>query len=313
MMIQSNDMHDFNTQLALHFDRNRLEQNLHEFYKYTSYTYSHINSNAVDNYNPSDNFRWSDMFIDPNLKLEDESIQFSIIKGEESVVDINSLSTFDREYAAPVSISPSVSSEPESLPVSLAQTAGGQSISAGYASSLRPLSPLFVNMPLSNNIQGSKIRPFSPSRRQVHSRRGSVINRRPFSPNPIIHGRPNTANAPSISEKYSSTEEILKDISIITGSTIDTHLDDSYTTPNSMHFHAYQRPWTARSGAGSSRHSKDDYTDISFVSGTSSIVELKMRKRNLEKTFADAYAVRLRDQPPSAIELNVVREKVSKA
>ena len=318
MMMQSNDMNDYNTQLALHFDRHRLERNLHEFYKYTSYTYSHINYNALENYNQSDNSRWSDgyMFVHPNLNLEDESLQFSIIQGEESVVDINSLSTFDRVYSEAVSISPSATSEPNSFPVSSAQSAGGQSISAGYgyASSLRPLSPLSTNMPLSNNIQGADRRPFSPPRRQVYSR-GSFVNRRPFSPNPIIHthSRPNTANALSISQKYWSTEEILKDISIITGSTIDTHFDDSFTTLNSMHVHAFQRPWTAKSGTGSSRHSKDDHTDISFVSGTSSIAELKIRKRNLEKKFANAYAARLRDQPPSAIELNLVREAGSKA
>jgi hypothetical protein len=65
------------------------------------------------------------------------------------------------------------------------------------------------------------------------------------------------------------------------------------TTIDSLINHNHLRPGTAKSaGAGTSiRCLDDEFSGVSFMSGSSSIAELKLKKRMLERSFVSKYAI----------------------
>ena len=84
-MVRSNEFNDFNNDIASCFDRDRLEHDLLEFYKFTS------------PHRP----RWGDsgLFAYPHINVEDESVEFSIMSmNEDESMGNTTMNTFDREF-----------------------------------------------------------------------------------------------------------------------------------------------------------------------------------------------------------------------
>lgn len=154
--------------------------------------------------------------------------------------------------------------------------------------------------PVTPNVVPGQMRPFSPS--------GTLLsrNRRPFSPASSLHQRRPQSTysrrrpfSPDALSRPRSRYQHRRPSTKVISPTLDTTIDSS------IDFHPPRmRPRTAQSIGISYRD--DEFSDISFISGTSSIADLKMKKRLMERNFMEKYPLF-----PDTIELNAVHEAIA--